>query len=192
METTNQKIKNIFQEKFKTPAPSFEVTDFDAIQLQVARKKFYSFKAKSFNIYYAVAITFTFLGTLALGTDYLLTKKKIESQIETLNGKMKQWNTIAKYQNNSQEILPITNTKVKQVEVKLASSAIARKSLKEAKLPNSAKKSLSAPNDGRIKLPKDTSSSVAVKPIDLKPKTVYIIKQDTIIRYDSVKVKRRK
>lgn len=192
METEDQSIKNIFQEKFKSPSPIFEVNDLDAIQLKVAQKKFYHFKPTQFNIYYAVAIACTFMGMLALGTDYLLTKKKIEAELEVINNKMNERNTVAKLQNNTEFLKAPTIKLEAQKQVTNKKIANAGKSIKDIKLSHTSKNQHAIDANVVIKLPKDSSVSLANKPIDLKPKTVYIIKQDTIIRYDSVKVKRRK
>jgi hypothetical protein len=190
MDAREEDLKKFFQEKFTVSQNRGMPEDFDKIQLKVGIQKFYRFNLNTFNIYYAAAILASLALTFSLGMDYLYSRNKIESELFALRSEIIQQrrgfreqskaSTIRKKIGFSSETLK-SATKIPEVKATIK--------------PEKKREQIRI--ESRPHLERDMADTTSPpKPLENKKrdlkKTVYIIKQDTIVRYDSVKVKRRK
>lgn len=191
METNEEKIKKIFSDKFDVRQNPLELSDFDKIQIEVAQKKFFKFSGATFNIYYALAIVSTFALSIGMGIDYIIQRKHINDKIMQLDASKAEYQKRAMLNvNESIEVIKTSpDTKVSAEAPKTIDKG---KSFPKPKNEQSAKKILNSTN---LSQHKDNMIITPILPEIIqqnKPKPVLIIKQDTIIRYDSVRVKKRK
>ena len=193
MNDSEKILSDIFSQKLDQVAIDFNAPkSFDALQIRMSLQKFFHFNVRHFNIYYASAIFCCVFFNGVLGVQYFKNQKEIVEMKVELNNQQ-----IAFQQLLQSKILTTMPTNIKDSEVLSKKITVAQiDSLSKNKNLATKKIQLTKPSNPALStadsLRENVTVPVANNAIQAPAKTLYIVKQDTIIQYDSIPLLPRK
>lgn len=186
-------LQDFFSASFEHQSlKSNDAEDWVFIQKNLSRNRFFRFSLSGFNIYYAIAILLSFLFSAAVGIDYLFFIKERENKlidsVQNQNG-LEETKEVKETSNsiNFQTSKIVPKVAVPQKKSKEQNFATVKPGIV---MPDTMKKASDTVDEASEypPVPEDLDSV----PENLAPevKRIIMYKQDTIINYDSVKVKK--
>lgn len=193
MDDSEKILSDIFHQKLDEVAIDFNAPkSFVALQIKMSLQKFFHLNLRHFNIYYASAIFCCVFFNGVLGVQYFKNQKEIIAMKVELNNQQIAFEQLL--QSKLQTSLPATIKDSEALPKKVFLAQI--DSLSTNKNAATKKELLEKPSKSVL----STADSVNLNVIEtvinnnLKApaKTLYIVKQDTIIQYDSIPLLPRK
>ena len=182
MENQQDNIGLLFKKQLGNLEQHASIEEWQELEIKYSGKKFFKFHLQQFNLYYAIAILLSVVLSASVATDYLLNKNKIAAIAKNIEIQTNVKENAAATQ-NSKPIVPA------EIVTNHASNNIKLSNNRPTKV---AKSTISKKKNVPISpiISADTVTATSSDEILKKANKIYIIKQDTIIRYDSIKVKR--
>ena len=197
MDNSEKILSNILHQKLDeiTIDSNFH-KGYDVLQMKMSMKKFFHFHPRHFNIYYASAIFCSVIFNVVLGIQYFRNQKAIDQKMLAME--VKSHDQQRTFQQLSQNKVLITKPTLNKEGELLTKKFTPSKmdSFGTNKKVAGEKTKIEKPY--KAALPKaDTTLLNATTPhvnhtLQAPTKTLYIVKQDTIIQYDSIPLLPRK
>ncbi len=169
---------------------------FDALQIKLSLQKFFYFHPRHFNIYYATVILTSLVVNVGLGIQYFKNQKAIEKEILAMNAKIDRQQLAYQQllQNTNLSTNALNNRVEKVSRQKVKPSIISKNTQSNGVIKEKIKieKELMAALQGADSSSTKIASTQERKAEETPTKTLYIVKQDTIIQYDSIPLIPRK
>lgn len=200
MEKMKNDIGELFGNAFEKHKVSPEKEEWDMLSTTLQKRNFFRFNATQFNVYYASSIIFCFLVCIGVGSHYAYNNVlKQEKESETISSapvsvSSSQNTSILNDQETVERNVQIFDSKVK-IENKNIDKSLDKleKEVVRGQLVNQKMKDSKGNDTLQLKSNVNTHSASVIDSIIEKPKRVlYITKQDTIVKFDTLKLSRQK
>ena len=197
MENSQEKLSHILHQKLDNIDVNMNSSNgFDALQIKLSLQKFFYFHPRHFNIYYAAVILSSVLFNVALGIQYFRNQNAVEKKLMVMEDKISGQH-LAYQQLLQNQIIATKPTIIKEVEVlqkKMIASQLSENNKNKSVVNEKIK--IVKVSKAEVLVTDSSSSKIAAstvgKVIKAPTKTLYIVKQDTIIQYDSIPLLPRK
>lgn len=191
MENSQEKLRNLLHQKLDNIDVNVNSSSsFDTMQIKLSLQKFFYFHPRNFNIYYAAAILSSVLFNVVLGIQYFKNQNAVENKFMAMEEKISAQH-IAYQQLTKNQIISSKPKIINEAEVlpkKMISSDMSR-NIKGNSVVNE-KIIIAKVSKAEVLATDSTRAKITIsnedKLIKASTKTLYIVKQDTIIQYDSI------
>ncbi|HSZ72681.1 MAG TPA: hypothetical protein VK750_08385 [Cytophagaceae bacterium] len=170
-----------------------DTLQFEDMDIRLEKMRFYRFGWKHFNIYHTSIIALSFIMTLYVFTDYILHKRVYVERYE--NSPLADTAVIVPSEQPNEKGIFLSSKKssvARKQSFVTSSSEISQDSSSLLKVDSTAIKV----NDEHLVVVEPTiqkrTDSIVVPKIAKLKKTVYINKRDTIVKYDTTRVVKKK
>lgn len=204
MKNTQDNIGTLFSNTFEKHEIIPEREEWDMLSTTLQKRNFFRFNATQFNVYYASTIVFCFLVCASVGSHYTYThfikpNKPVETSLDAPSNSSKEAISKQRVSGKNQQItntesssLPLEESK----NAKTSSSSINKNSkaeVQENQVIATVSESVKRKDSVHVQANVPVHKPIAKDSAKARPKrTLYITKQDTILKFDTLHAPKQK